>query len=60
MSLRSLKYLAAATFFVPFAAHAMDYSLASDRILSDPLYLPLQGQIVGNGKGLQSTGAGNW
>jgi hypothetical protein len=45
MSLRSLKYLAAATFLVPFAAHAMDYDLASDRILSDPLYLPLQGQI---------------
>jgi hypothetical protein len=45
MSLRSLKYLAAASFLVPFAAHAMDYSLASDRIVSDPLYLPLQGQI---------------
>jgi hypothetical protein len=48
MSLRSLKYLAAAAVLVPFAAHAMDYSLASDRILSDPLYLPLQGQIVGD------------
>jgi hypothetical protein len=45
MRLRPLKYLAAATVLVPFAAHAMDYSLASDRILSDPLYLPLQGQI---------------
>jgi hypothetical protein len=48
MRLRSLKYLAAATFLVPFAAHAMDYSLSSDRILSDPLYLPLQGQFYGS------------
>ena len=48
MRLRSLKYLAAATMLVPFAAHAMDYDLASDRILSDPLYLPLQGQIDGD------------
>ena len=47
MRLRSLKYLAAATFLVPFSAHAMDYDLSSDRILSDPLYLPLQGQIYG-------------
>jgi len=47
MSLRSLKYLAAAAILVPFGAHAMDYSLSSDRILSDPLYLPLQGQIYG-------------
>ncbi len=48
MRLRSLKYLAATAFLIPFSAHAMDYSLASDRILSDPLYLPLQGQISSN------------
>jgi len=47
MRLRSLKYLAAAAILAPFGAQAMDYSLSSDRILSDPLYLPLQGQIYG-------------
>ena len=45
MRLRSLKYLVAVGSLVPFAAHAMDYSLVPDRIVSDPLYLPLQGQI---------------
>jgi hypothetical protein len=48
MNRRSFKYLAAATFLVPLSAHAMDYTLTTDRIVSDPLYLPLQGQIFGD------------
>jgi outer membrane protein assembly factor BamA len=47
MNLRSLKYLAAAAILAPFGAQAMDYTLSADRIVSDPLYLPLQGQIFG-------------
>ncbi len=48
MRLRSLKYLAATALLMPLAAHAQNYAPSADRILSDPLYLPLQGQIYGN------------
>jgi hypothetical protein len=48
MTFRTLKYLAAGSLLVSFAAHAQDYTPDATRILSDPTYLPLQGQIFGS------------
>jgi hypothetical protein len=37
----------AATLMAPLAAAAQDFTPISDRILSDPLFLPLRGQFYG-------------
>lgn len=48
MNTRTLLSFTLATFVIaPFAAHAQDFTPIGDRILSDPNYLPLQGQIYG-------------
>jgi hypothetical protein len=48
MKLRTVKFLAATFVFVPVAAYAQGDLPMTDRILSDPLYLPLQGVLYGD------------
>ncbi len=67
MAMRSIVCLSlAAAVAVPLYARAQDFTPTGDRILSDPTYLPLQGQIYGqsgyshertNGAAFDSTGA---
>ncbi len=48
MPVRPTKFLAAAAFFaVSTQAYALDFTTEASRIVSDPLYLPLQGQFFG-------------
>ena len=48
MTHRSIKlFIAAALASVPANAFALDFTPDASRILSDPLYLPLQGQLTG-------------
>ena len=48
MNPRFLKYLAAACLMIPLSAHGEDFAPDASRIVSDPTYLPLQGQIFGS------------
>lgn len=67
MAMRSIVCLSlAAAVAVPLYAHAQEFTPTGDRILSDPTYLPLHGQIYGqsgysyertNGAIFDSTGA---
>ncbi|MGI8841451.1 MAG: hypothetical protein ACR2F8_11825 [Caulobacteraceae bacterium] len=49
MFARSIVYISlAAAVALPFCAQAQDFTPIGDRILSDPTYLPLQGQFFGD------------
>jgi hypothetical protein len=48
MKVRTLSFLTAATVLFPLTAFAMDDTPSADRILSDPLYQPMQGQLYGD------------
>ncbi len=49
MTLRGIMYMSvAAAIAIPLYAQAQDFTPTGDRILSDPTYLPPQGQFVGD------------
>ncbi len=49
MTLRGIMYMSiAAAVAIPLYAQAQDFTPTGDRVLSDPTYLPLQGQFFGD------------
>ena len=62
MALRCIVYMSlAAAVAMPLCAQAQDFTAAGERILSDPTYLPLQGQFSGDtGYGYERTDGDNF